>query len=221
MRKDGCALHPLWSVGVGEGALFTTALHSGHDIRHELHSILLLTESCQLREEDPFTDELARISHNYIIPLRSRFEVDLNRKREEAVYLTPDDAWGLNVWLKQPTEVVIQRSLKEFDLFYAKLRQLLNRLESKYKRFIVFDLHSYNHRRNGPDGPPEDPRKNPDINIGTGTMERPRWASLVDHFIHDLRAYDYQGGHLDVRENVKFKGRQFATFVHTNFPASG
>ena len=41
---------------------------------------------------------------------------------------------------------------------------------------VVFDLHTYNHRRNGPDGPPADPAGNPQVNIGTGTMNRDRWA---------------------------------------------
>ena len=29
---------------------------------------------------------------------RSRFEADLNRPRDRAVYLTPADAWGHQVW---------------------------------------------------------------------------------------------------------------------------
>jgi len=214
-------LSPLWSVHEGSGPLFATALHSGHEIRQEMQNILQLDSATRLREEDPYTDQLAHISQNRIIPLHSRFEVDLNRARHEAVYIEPEDAWGLHIWKQQPTKEMIKRSLQEFDQFYAKTGILLKHLEQEYGHFVVFDLHSYNYRRKGPETPPEDPLKNPDINIGTGTMERQRWARLIDRFIYDLRAYNFFDGHLDVRENVKFKGRQFATWVHQNFSESG
>ncbi len=221
MIKISHKLSPLWSVSEGEGALFATALHSGHKIRHEMKQILLLDDATRLREEDPYTEQLAKISQNHILPLHSRFEVDLNRTRDEAVYLEPEDAWGLKVWKHRPGEAMINRSLQEFDQFYIDANVLLKQLEQEYGHFVVFDLHSYNYRRKGPDAPPDDPLKNPDINIGTGTMEREKWARLIDHFIKDLKAYHYEGGHLDVRENVKFKGRQFAKWVHSNFSESG
>ena len=62
---------------------------------------------------------------------------------------------------------------------------------------------------------------NPEVNIGTGTMNRTRWAPLVDRFIADLCAFDFLGRHLDVRENVKFKGGQFSRWIHQTFPESG
>ncbi len=221
MNKDADNLHPLWSVHEGKSVIFATALHAGHEIRQEMAEIIALDETSRLREEDPYTDLLAEVSENRIIPLRSRFEVDLNRAREDSVYLTPDDAWGLQVWQKEPDQEMINRSLQEFDQFYAKTKKLLQQLEWDYGHFVVFDLHSYNYRRGGPDADPEDPATHPDINIGTGTMERQKWSGVVDRFITDLRQFDYGGTHLDVRENVKFVGRQFATWVHTNFPDSG
>jgi len=214
-------LHPLWSVHTGEDVIFATALHAGHDIRREMAQIMALDELSRLREEDPYTELLAEVTQNRIIPLRSRFEVDLNRPREDAVYLTPDDAWGLHIWQRKPSREMINRSLSEFDQFYAETKKLLYQLEQEHGRFVVFDLHSYNHRRAGPDAPPDDPATHPDINVGTGTMERQRWANVVNRFISDLRAYDYGKQHLDVRENIKFVGRQFATWVHSNFPETG
>jgi hypothetical protein len=47
-------------------------------------------------------------------------------------------------------------------------------------------------------------------------MDRDRWGHLVDRFMKDLG----RGG-LDVRENVKFKGRRLAAFVHETFPETG
>ena len=58
------------------------------------------------------------------------------------------------------------------------------------------------------------------MNIGTGTMERERWAPLIDRFIKDLRCCHLRGHSLDVRENIKFKGGQFARWTHQTFPES-
>ncbi len=62
---------------------------------------------------------------------------------------------------------------------------------------------------------------NPEVNIGTGTMDRMKWAPIVDRFISDLRSFDFLGRHLDVRENVKFKGGNFPRWIHETFPKSG
>ena len=86
---------------------------------------------------------------------------------------------------------------------------------------MVYDLHSYNHRRNGSDGPAADPEGNPQVNVGTGTMKRERWAPVVNTFIERLRDYDFPGGRLDVRENVKFLGGHWPRWIHEHFPESG
>jgi N-formylglutamate deformylase len=211
----------LWQIGIGQEPLLATAIHDGHEVRDEVAELLALDEPQRLREEDPFTGLLATIMNNHIVPRRSRFEVDLNRPREKAVYVRPEDAWGLNVWKREPTRDLIERSLGVYDAFYEKARTVCLDLERRFNRFVVLDLHSYNHMRDGPDGPSADPAKNPEVNIGTGSMDRERWAPLVDRFIHDLRAFDFLGRHLDVRENVKFKGGRWSTWVHQNFPETG
>ncbi|HEC15932.1 MAG TPA: N-formylglutamate amidohydrolase [Sedimenticola sp.] len=210
--------HPLWDEHLGGDPVIVTAVHSGHALREELREIIALDEKTRLREEDPFTDAWVCISDNYILPERSRFEVDLNRARDEAVYLSPGDAWGLKLWKTPPTQEMIIRSLEEYDAFYKELRVLFDEMRARHHRFVVLDLHAYNYRRAGPKAPPEDPRLNPDVNIGTGTLDRRYWAPVVDRFIHDLRAFDFLGRHLDVRENVKFIGRQFPRWVHTHYP---
>jgi len=52
-------------------------------------------------------------------------------------------------------------------------------------------------------------------------MARERWASIVDRFMADLSSFDFLGRHLDVRENVKFKGGQFSRWIHETFPETG
>ncbi len=152
---------------------------------------------------------------------RSRFEVDLNRPREIAVYRTPDDAWGLRVWRDSIPEDQVQLSLDEYDDFYEALGLLYGELAEHHNRFVVYDLHSYNHRRNGPSGALADPAFNPQVNVGTGTMsDRRRWAPVIDRFIADLGGFDFPGGGLDVRENVKFQGGNGGRWAHATFPES-
>jgi N-formylglutamate amidohydrolase len=182
--------------------------------------ILMIDELTRLREEDPFTGRWTTIAGTRLIGLRSRFEVDLNRPREKAVYLAPEDAWGLQIWREKPAPGIIERSLAEYDAFYAEVKRLFTELTHRFGRFVVFDLHTYNHRREEPHGPIADPQQNPEVNVGTGTMDRARWATIVDRFIADLRAVDFLGRRLDVRENVKFFGGHFPRWTHQNFPES-
>jgi N-formylglutamate deformylase len=210
----------LWRVGKNEIPLIATAIHDGHSVREEVARVLRLSDSECLREEDPHTGRLAKISPNYIIPGRSRFEVDLNRPREKAVYVDPEDAWGLHVWKERPTAEFVNRSLSYYDAFYAKLAEVYAEMGRRFGKFIVYDLHSYNHRRDGPENPPADPEANPEVNVGTGTMDRDRWAGVVDRFIRDLGAFESDGRKLDVRENVKFFGGNHPNWSHQNFSES-
>ncbi|KPJ89982.1 MAG: N-formylglutamate amidohydrolase [Gemmatimonas sp. SG8_17] len=212
---------PIWQLAHGEGPLVAVAVHAGHAVRPKLAANLALDEGGRLREEDPFTDEWTEIAPTRVVALRSRFEVDLNRPRDKAVYLRPEDAWGLHVWKSQLPETVIAESLAEYDTFYETMRDLLLRVERDCGRFFVFDLHSYNHRRGGPNAPAAVEAENPQVNIGTGTMNRARWAPVVDRLVSDLRAHDFPGGRLDVRENVKFRGGHFSRWVHETFPQTG
>jgi N-formylglutamate deformylase len=210
----------IWHIQTGDSPLVAAAIHNGHAMRAEVAALMALDEAGRLREEDPYTDLWTRVADTQITGLHSRFEVDLNRPRSKAVYLTPEDAWGLQVWQEQPSPELVARSLAQYDAFYNEIERLFGRLANRFNRFVVFDLHSYNHRRQGPDAPAADPALNPEVNIGTGTMDRARWAPVVDRFIADLRAFDFLGRRLDVRENLKFQGGQFPCWIHQTFPNS-
>lgn len=197
------------------------AVHHGHELREDLVPFMALDDASRLREEDPFTGGWTRIAPTRVVVNRSRFEVDLNRPREKAVYRTPEEAWGLEVWREPLPEGVIQTSLAIYDSFYAELRRLLNKVRDREGRFVVFDIHSYNHRRAGPDVPPESPRDNPEINLGTGTMDRESWAPVVESFLREMSGCDFMGRHLDVRENVKFRGGNVPKWIHENYPGEG
>ncbi len=199
----------------GSDPIVAAAVHDGHDMRPRLEDRIAIDEAQRLHEEDPYTGELAQVAKTQIVGLRSRFEVDFNRPRDKAVYIEPEDAWGLRIWRQPPTQAMIDKSLREYDEFYAAVEALLNELVQRHGHVVVYDLHSYNHRRQGVEA---DPAENPDVNVGTGSMDRNYWAPVVDRFIHDLREHQYHGHLLDVRENIKFQGGQLGRWIHQTFP---
>jgi N-formylglutamate deformylase len=209
-----------FNLETGDLPLVCTAIHEGHELSNGVREIIALDEVERLREEDPFTGFWTAVTDKKIIAHYSRFQADLNRPREKAVYLESGDAWGLNVWKTRPSSEILSSSLEMYDTFYMELHKGLTRLRNRYGRIIVYDLHSYNYRRRGPTGTVADPMFNPEVNVGTGTMVRSYWATIVDRFIKDLRAFNFLGRHLDVRENIKFKGGYFPRWIHENFPGS-
>lgn len=200
----------------GKSPIVFTAIHDGHSIREELNSLFHLTEEERLREEDPFTGEWARVCDNYIIGHQSRFETDFNRAREKAVYLRPEDAWGLKVWKTELEQEVVSSSLAVYDNFYHEARNYFVKLLKKHPRIIVYDIHSYNHRRESEDKI-ADPEANPEINLGTKNMDHQVWDPLVNTLANHLKSFDFNGRHLDVGENIKFKGGYFGQWLFEQF----
>lgn len=211
----------IWKSKRGDSPLIATAVHDGHDLRDEVAEIMKLSEQDRLREEDPFTSNWVDVAETNIVALRSRFEVDLNRPREKAVYVTPDDCWGLDVWSVRPSDAIIERSLAEYDNYYSLIKKIFAETQQRHGKFVLYDIHSYNHKRGGADAKPESAEENPEVNIGTGTLDREKWGGLIDRFIADLRAFDFMGRKLDVRENVKFKGGNQVKWLHENFAENG
>jgi N-formylglutamate deformylase len=210
---------PPWISWNGDAPLVAVALHHGHDLRDEVAGCMALDSEARRREEDPWTGLWTSIAETGIVVSRSRFEVDLNRPPELAVYRTPAESWGLEVW-KQPLEAgVIERSLALHTDFYRTVEVLVDRLLALHPRVVVLDLHSYNHRRDGAREPPAPPVRNPDWNVGTGSLDRAMFAPLVERFLHDLASCERAGGErFDVRENVRFQGGFFPTWLHLRYP---
>lgn len=205
----------------GKGPLVAVALHHGHQVRPDVARWMAIGDADRLREEDPYTGLWTTVAPTGIVVHRSRFEVDLNRPRVQAVYCSPQDSWGLRVWKRSLPGALIQYSLAQHDAFYREMREILSGVKREFGRFVVFDLHSYNHRRQGPSGKPEDPEGNPEINVGTGSLDPAVWGPVVDRFMGDLRCADFMGRSLDVRENIRFRGGYFSRWVHETFPGTG
>lgn len=217
------AFHDRWWTAVrGGGPVIATAIHDGHDLRPEVAAAMALAAPDRLREEDPFTGQSVADVANNVVVHRSRFEFDLNRGAEGAIYETPEQAWGLKVWKDGIERDIVQRSLKIHAAYYRMLGHMLDDIAAEHGRFVLLDIHSYNHRRDGPDRSPTDQAEAPDINIGTFSMPRDRWAFLLDPLMQAMREFEFNGRKLDVRENVAFQGKGEQTrFVHDRYPEQG
>ena len=196
--------------------LVATAVHNGHELRPALAAMSALDDATRLREEDPHTGRIATEFPNNVVVHRSRFEVDLNRERDEAVYRRPEDAWGLELWQQDLNDEEVSASLTLYDGFYLDLAACLDRIVADQGGFVLYDIHSYNHRRLGPDALPEPEEGSPLINVGTGSLPE-KWKPVADAFIESLRSNTFDGARLDARENVRFEGRQVASWVHESY----
>ena len=211
-----------WRVARGEGPVVATAIHDGHGLRGEVREAMALGDADRLREEDPYTGQAVVGVANHVVACRSRFEVDLNRGAAHAVYATAEQCWGLRVWREEPDETLVARSLAIHAAFYRMMGSLLDEISAAHDRFVLLDVHSYNHRRDGPAGPPMPQAAAPDINIGTFSMPRELWAPVLDRAMDAMRAFDFNGRRLDVRENVAFQGKgELTRFVHERYPGAG
>ncbi|CAG7845261.1 hypothetical protein USB125703_01520 [Pseudoclavibacter triregionum] len=206
----------------GEDAVVVaTAIHTGHELREEVAEAMALDEDVRFREEDPFTERIGARVPNRVDLRRSRFEVDLNRDRDGSVYRTPEECWGLEVWHESPLDPEIaERSREEHDAFYAKLRELLDPIAARGP-FVLYDLHSYNHRRDGAEADAAPQSENPDVNVGTGSLDRERWGDVVDVFLRSMSSGRVAGEPIDARENVRFQGANLAKWVHETYPDTG
>jgi N-formylglutamate amidohydrolase len=203
---------PLFEIAEPDGPVISCAIHAGHDMRPSLLSHCLLDDATRQREEDPYTDQIADIGVGVVRVHRSRFEVDLNRPRDTALYRTPGEAWGLDVWDGQLPDGEVAASLASYDTFYSRMEHLLERTLAVHGAAVVFDVHSYNHRRGGTDAPPDAPDDNPEVNLGTGTLNHDRWGDLVSHVLASMNTAGF-----DARENVRFMGGHFAAWAHERF----
>ena len=209
-----------FDVSVGSDPIVSTAVHAGHDVRPDVAGRLAIDDRTRRREEDPYTDAMiGSLGGTRIDVHRSRFEVDLNRARDGAVYLEPADSWGLTVWRDTLPSACIRASLAVYDDFYRVLARHLDRVTAT-STCLVLDVHSYNHRRDGPGSPAAPEAGNPEVNVGTGWLDRGRWGFAVDRFIAVLGDQEVKGHRLDVRENVRFTGGHLSRWVAQRYPTT-
>ena len=151
------------------------AVHDGHQFRKELWSNCLHTEYERWFEEDPCTKEFVKSHPIVIAGCDSRFEYDLNRDPENAIY---KDAWGKQLW-KEPLDAENhKKSMDKHYAFYSVVHALCNKLEALFGSVVVYDMHSYNWRRWE--------REVPVINLGTANIDNTRFGASVEAWRQSL-----------------------------------
>ena len=157
----------------------STAIHDGGKFREELKAKSLKSDLQRWYEEDPCTGRMVESAPIFLKGLDSRFEYDLNRAPETAVYET---AWGEECWREELTAEEKAVSLKKHSDYYLVLNTLFEKLESKFSKVILFDMHSYNWRRHD--------RKVPEFNIGTELLDQKKWAEEIEEWKNLLAAVE-------------------------------
>ena len=196
--------------------LIAFAIHNGHYMPPELTPSLGIDEATCLREEDPYTGEFATAFANYAVVSTSRFAFDINRSPERCVYQTPEDAWGLPV-RSTPLDDAMLKKLRDAHLaWYRYVAFHLEKLLAAHPKLLILDLHSYNHRRGGPEAEPDPQIDNPDIIIGRNILPA-RLYPIIDELRMRLDGHLFREKALDCRCDVKFSGGHFSRWINSKY----
>ncbi|MDX2469260.1 MAG: flavohemoglobin expression-modulating QEGLA motif protein [SAR324 cluster bacterium] len=121
------------------------ALHGGHAVPPEFEKAYALKGEQRVTEEDPHTDQLARLAPISLVAQDSRYFYDLNRPLDQALY--PRDAWGLAIWQGGIPKDLKKEALRRHQQFHDLLKCLAAKLVSTYESVLILDIHSYNSSR--------------------------------------------------------------------------
>jgi len=181
------------------------AIHNGHQLRTELKQKCLLSDHERWQEEDPETLTFVSSLPIVIGAKDSRYEYDLNRQTENAIYT---EAWGKKVWKKSLTKEEKDTSLQKHLDFYRVVDALIQKLESKFNSVVVYDVHSYNYRRYEKDTPV--------FNLGTENINMEKFSRFVKYWLRELGKIELTGIEQSVEENGPFKGKGYLLEYLTN-----
>ncbi|MCB5252719.1 MAG: N-formylglutamate amidohydrolase [Candidatus Cloacimonadaceae bacterium] len=196
--------------------LLALAIHNGHRLPEALLPFTEISAEDRFREEDPHTGSIAQSYANHIILETSRFAIDLNRLPDKAVYQKPEDAWGLKVRNGELPKPILTGLKQSYAYWYATLQYQIDRMLTLHPMIVALDIHSYNHRRGGPDAPPDPQEKNPDIILGRSNLSE-EYYPLVENLRHRLDGQSLFDRSLDVRCDVKFPGGRLPRFLNEHY----
>ena len=184
-----------------------TAIHNGHYLRDVLSIKTVLSEYERWYEEDPFTGEFIASMPITLLGHDSRFEYDLNREPEGAVY---DTAWGKKVWSKPLTKDEKKRSLTKHTNYYRVINTLISKLEEEFNGCVVYDMHSYNWRRWE--------RSVPVFNIGSERINQKKFGFFVTSWANELKKIEIPHNENTTEINDVFKGYGYQLkYITENF----
>ena len=145
------------------------AVHDGHQLRKELWDNCLHTAYERWYEDDPATKYMIQSQPIVLAGLDTRFEYDLNRAPESAIY---EDAWGKALWKTPLSTEMKAKSLAKHNAFYKVVSALMSKLISMHAIIVVYDMHSYNWRRWA--------REVPTWNLGTQNVDNERFGDVIE-----------------------------------------
>lgn len=182
-----------------------TAIHDGSNLRPELKSKIALDAYERWYEEDPYTADFIASMPITLVGHDSRFEYDLNR--EQPIY---EEAWGKKVWSKKLTAKERRVSEAKHKNYYRVTHALIQNLEKRFGGALVYDVHSYNHKRWD--------RKVPVFNIGVEKIDMERYGRYVENWREELSAIEIPGVKVDAKVNDVFFGRGYnLQYINENF----
>ncbi|MBK5253889.1 MAG: flavohemoglobin expression-modulating QEGLA motif protein [Peptostreptococcaceae bacterium] len=185
------------------------AIHNGNELKENLADKCLLDKKSRWNEEDPLTGDFIESLPIRIIANDSRYEYDLNRQEDEAIY---DIAWGKPVWKEELSTSEKAQSLEKHKEFYIVLKALVEKIEEKFGASIVYDVHSYNYRRS------DIHEEYPVFNLGTEKVDKNKYSKYVNRFVKELSKIKFENIENRVAENEVFFGRgYFAKFITEAF----
>ncbi|MEO1010801.1 MAG: N-formylglutamate amidohydrolase [Bacteroidota bacterium] len=184
------------------------AVHDGHQFRKSLWENCLHTEYERWYEEDPCTQEMVQSHPIVITGCDSRFEYDLNRPPDTAIY---EDAWGKKLWKNPLPDTERGISLSKHRNFYKVVHTLISKLEALHGKVLVFDMHSYNWKRWN--------RPVPTWNLGTKNIDTHRFGTLVNAWSQKLGTMGLPNGIAPTSKiNDTFQGNgYFLKYITQNF----
>nr|WP_299385354.1 N-formylglutamate amidohydrolase [Allomuricauda sp.] len=184
------------------------AVHDGHQFRKSLWENCLHTEFDRWYEEDPCTKQMVQNFPILIAGCDSRFEYDLNREPETAVF---DTAWGKQLWKNPLPTQEKELSLTKHAGFYQVVQALIAKLEMDFGKVLVFDMHSYNWKRWE--------REVPVWNLGTTNIDMNRFGNLVESWRGKLESIELPNGITNnAKINDTFYGKgYFLKYITQNF----
>ena len=183
-----------------------TAIHDGHRIREEIIDNCALSEAERYYEEDPYTGEFINTMPITVIARDSRYEYDLNRGPDTAIY---EEAWGKVVWKTPLTTEQKTQSLEKHNSFYRVMRALYNRILKQHGAGLVFDIHSYNYKRKEGD--------TPEFNIGTEQLDKVTYADVINHWNEMLNLITLPDLRIRSALDEVFYGRGYQATVAKEF----
>ena len=184
------------------------AVHDGNQFRKELWDNCLHSAYDRWYEEDPETKNMV-LSHPILIAgCDSRFEYDLNRPPDEAVFET---AWGKPLWRAPLPKDQRLRSVQKHSNFYKVVHALVHKIESLFEICVVYDMHSYNWQRWD--------REVPTWNLGTSNVDNSRFGKTIELWrdsLSEMKLPNDLRSTADIN-NTFYGNGYFLKFITNNF----